>query len=90
MLSIDIMLQFIKSENKFQSTLFKLNLKISVGLERTLGEGLMGVMVLVRQLCENEITIGKWYYVDRPRSTMTRTTLGWKNRKKYQYRNLGS
>lgn len=59
MLSIDVMLRFIRSENKFQSTLFRLNCKISVGVKQTLGEGLMGVLVVVKEFCDSDIKIGK-------------------------------
>lgn len=55
MLSIEVILQFIRSENKFQSALFRLNYRIGVGLEQTLGERLMGVLVVVRQFCAGEI-----------------------------------
>jgi len=59
MLSIDVMLRFIRSENKFQSALFRLNFKIGVGVELTLVEGLMGVLVVVKEFCDSEIKMGK-------------------------------
>lgn len=60
MLSKCVILWLIKSENKFQSALLRLNSWGAAGEVTSFGEGFLGIMVAVLPFVDSEINIGKW------------------------------
>ncbi|KAL4104018.1 hypothetical protein QTP88_019331 [Uroleucon formosanum] len=59
-LSKCVMLWLIKSENKFQSALLRLNSWGADGEVTSFGVRFLGVVVAVLLIVDNEISIGKW------------------------------